>query len=76
MKKYEFDNVVINVGDVYGVEEFYNYLGEDFHDAVSYEDYLNNDVAYGTILLLDKKGYDVEIAFTVENDTLTITDIR
>lgn len=76
MKKYEFDNVVINVGDVYGVEEFYNYLGEDFHDAVSYEDYLNNDVAYGTILLLDKKSYDVEIAFTVENDTLTITDIR
>lgn len=76
MKKYEFDNVVINVGDVYGVEEFYDYLGEDFHDTVSYEDYLNNDVAYGTILLLDKKGYDVEIAFTVENDTLTITDIR
>lgn len=76
MKKYEFDNVVINVGDVYGVEEFYDYLGEDFHDTVSYEDYLNNDVVYGTILLLDKKGYDVEIAFTVENDTLTITDIR
>lgn len=76
MKKYEFDNVVINVGDVYGVEEFYDYLGEDFHDTVSYEDYLNNDVAYGTILLLDKKGYDVEIAFTVENDTLAITDIR
>ena len=31
MKKYDAFNLVITVGEVYGVEEFYDYLGEARH---------------------------------------------
>lgn len=75
MKKYEFDNLVISVGEVYSVEEFYNYLGEDFHDAVSYEYFLKNDVANNSTCLLDKDCIDCVIEYTVKNDILTITKI-
>ena len=75
MKKYDAFNLVITVGEVYGVEEFYDYLGEDFHDAVSFEDFLKNDVAYNNTCLLDEEGFDRVIEYTDENVKLTITNI-
>lgn len=77
MKKqtYKFNEVEINTGEQFGVEELYDYLGEDYHDVVSYKDYLEHDVATNSLYLNDENGNECEILFTTENETITIKEI-
>lgn len=77
MKKqtYKFNEVEINTGEQFGVKELYDYLGEDYHDVVSYKDYLEHDVAANSLYLNDENGNECEILLKVENEIITITEI-
>lgn len=64
----------LSVGDEMTITEFYDELDEEFHDQVSFDEFVGW-IKDGVLYLYDNEGFEVEILFTLIDKKVKITAI-